>query len=161
MPVPTSAQFHTYASIHEQVAEAVAGLTSAQLQMVPTSGAWSIQQVLIHLADSEVVGYERLRRIIAEDHPLLHPYDEDAWGRNLHYHQQDPRLALELFRLLRQASAALLQQLSPETWERVGLHTENGEMSLYAAFQTYLNHGLTHLHQIEKTRSQLSSTDTH
>lgn len=156
MPVPTAAQFQIYTSIHEQVATAVADLTPAQLQAVPDPGAWSIQQILIHLADSEAVGYERLRRIIAEDHPLLHPYDEDAWGRHLHYHQQDPRLALELFHLLRQASAALLQQVSPASWERVGLHTENGEMSLYTTFLAYLDHGLAHLHQIEETRRHLS-----
>lgn len=156
MPVPTATEFQSYTSIHEQVTSAIADLTAAQLQKVPASDAWSIQQILIHLADSEVVGYERLRRIIAEDHPLLRPYDEDAWGRHLYYHQQDPHLALELFRLLRQASAALLQQVPPATWERVGLHTENGEMSLYTTFLTYLNHGLAHLHQIEETRRQLS-----
>ena len=155
MPIPTSEQFHTYTTIHKQIATAVAGLTSAQLQATPTPGAWSIQQILVHLADSEVIGYERIRRVIAEDHPLLQPYDEEAWGSNLHYHQQDPQFVLELFRLLRQASTALLHLLPAEAWERVGLHTENGEMSLYTIFQAYHDHGIAHLQQIENARQQL------
>jgi uncharacterized damage-inducible protein DinB len=155
MSLPTSEQFHTYATIHAQIAAAVAGLTSAQLQALPAPGEWSIQQILVHLADSEVIGYERIRRVIAEDHPRLQPYNEEAWGNNLHYHQQDPQFALELFRLLRQASAELLRLLPAEAWERVGLHTENGEMSLYTIFQTYHNHGIAHLQQIENTRQRL------
>lgn len=155
MPIPTSDQFHAYVTIHERIAAAIAGLTPAQLQMIPVEGEWSIQQILIHLPDSEAVGYERIRRIIAEEHPTLQPYDEDAWARNLHYHQQDPHLALELFKLLRQSSAALLHQLPATTWERTGLHAENGPMSLYTVFQTYLNHGEVHLEQIENAKQRL------
>lgn len=155
MPIPIPEQIETYAIIAERVTAAIAGLTPAQMQATPVPGEWSIHQIVIHLADSEVVGYERIRRTIAEERPLLQPYDENAWGSNLYYHQQDPRLALELFKLLRQASAALLRQLPSETWERVGVHTENGEMSLYSIFQTYLNHGEAHLRQIENVKQHL------
>src|SRR5579862_1914167 len=137
MSVPTPEQFHAYATVHERIAAAIAGLTSEQLQTNLTENEWSIQQVLLHLPDSEAVGYERIRRIIAEEHPTLQSFDEEAWARNLHYDQQDPRLALELFKLLRQNSAALLHHLPATAWERVGMHTENGVMSLYKVFQTY------------------------
>ncbi len=155
MPVPTPEQFHAYATIHEQIAAAIAELTSAQLQSSPASGGWSIHQILIHLPDSEAVGHERMRRTIAEERPHLQNYDEDAWGSKLYYHQQDPQLALALFKLLRQSSAALLRQLPAESWERVGLHTENGEMSLHDIFLVYLNHGEAHLHQIEDAKQYL------
>src|SRR5690242_21719841 len=104
MSAPTPEQFHSYATIYERIAAAIAGLTTEQLQTSPADNEWSIQQVLLHLPDSEAVGYERIRRIIAEERPTLHPYDEEAWARNLYYHQQDPHLALELFKLLRQSS---------------------------------------------------------
>jgi hypothetical protein len=58
-------------------------------------------------------------------------------------------------KLLRQTSAALLRQLPAETWERTGLHTTNGEMSLYSIFQTYLQHGEAHLRQIEDVKRRL------
>src|SRR5689334_17780649 len=142
MLVPTSAQLHAYASIPQQIQACVAELDSEQLQATPQPGEWSIQQVLIHLADSEAIGYERLRRIIAENQAQLLTYDESGWSQKLFYHQQDPQLALELFTLLRRANAALLNLLPAETWERTGQHEESGEMSLYAAFQVYLNHAL-------------------
>lgn len=155
MFVPTPEQFHTYATIHERIAATIAGLTSEQLQTRLAENEWSIQQVLLHLPDSEAVGYERIRRVIAEERPPLQPYDEDAWARNLHYHQQDPHLALELFKLLRQSSAALLQHLPAAAWGRVGLHAENGKVSLSTLFQTYLNHGEVHLQQIEGVKRRL------
>ncbi len=155
MPVPISEQFQVYATIHEQIAASIDGLTPAQMQIIPASGEWSIHQILIHLPDSEAVGYERIRRVIAEERPTLQDYDEDAWTRNLHYHRQDPQMALALFKLLRQTSAALLRQLPAETWERTGLHTTNGEMSLYSIFQTYLQHGEAHLRQIEDVKRRL------
>lgn len=159
MPMPTSEEFHIYATFPEQIAAAVAELTPEQLLAIPAPGSWSVQQVLIHLADSEVIGYERLRRIIAEDYPPLQPYDEEAWGNNLYYHQQDPQLALALFSLLRQASAALLKQLPADTWERKGLHAANGEIDLYASFLAYLNHGKSHLQQIEQALQQIAISE--
>ncbi|GHO99483.1 hypothetical protein KSF_095310 [Reticulibacter mediterranei] len=155
MLVPTPEQIHSYATIHERIAVAIAELTPNQLQMRPADNEWSIQQVLLHLPDSEAVGYERIRRIIAEERPVLQLYDEDAWACNLHYHQQDPHLALELFKLLRQSSAVLLQQLPAADWKRVGLHAVNGAMNLYTIFQTYLHHGEAHLRQIEDVKRRL------
>lgn len=155
MPVPTPDQIQAYATIHERIAAAIAGLTAAQLQTPPAPDEWSIHQVLIHLADSEAICYERLRRIIAEERPPIQPYDEEAWGRNLLYHQQDPQLALNLFKLLRQASAALLRQLPAATWGRAGQHAQKGEMSLHETFLTFLDHSTAHLQQIESTRQHL------
>jgi hypothetical protein len=144
-----------YATIHERIVAALAELTPEQMQMFPLPGEWSIHQIILHLADSEVVGYERIRRVIAEERPPLLAYDEEAWTRNLQYHQQDPTLALDLFRLLRQASAALLSQLPADRWQRIGLHSENGEISLSALFLTYANHGEAHLRQIEHVKKHL------
>lgn len=148
MPMPTSEELYTYATFHEQVTTAVAELTLEQLLAVPVPDSWSVQQILIHLADSEVIGYERLRRIIAEEYPPLQPYDEEAWASRLYYQQQDPQLALALFTLLR--------QLPAETWERKGLHAANGEVDLYTTFLAYLNHGKSHLQQLEQTLQQLA-----
>ena len=155
MPVPTSEQLHAYAFVHEDIANALNGLTTAQLQTTPAPGEWSVQQILVHLADSESVNYQRLRITLAEDHPTLSDWDEERWASNLYYHQQDPFLALELFHVLRQLSTTLLQQLSSPAWERTAFHPVNGEMSVYDLFLRHLNHGTAHLQQIEKIKQQL------
>ncbi len=155
MPIPTPEQIDAYESAPSDIAAAIEGLSESQMQHVPGSGEWSIHEVIVHLADSEAVGFERLRRTIAEERPVLQAYDEDAWARHLSYHIQDRELALALLTLQRRSTAELLRTLSAETWKRVGVHAERGEMSLYDIFDLYLQHGSIHLAQIERLKRSL------
>ena len=66
---------------------AVAGLSEEQLKAFVVPGTWSIQQIVIHLSDSELIGADRLKRIIAMDSAVLQSYDETAFSNNLHYHE--------------------------------------------------------------------------
>ena len=120
----------------------------------PTPDEWSIHEVILHLPDSETFVYERLRRVLAEERPTLQAFAESLWAQNLEYRRQDYRLALALFKAQRAANAALLRHLPDEAWLRMGVHTENGEMSLYDIFTTYLRHGEVHLRQIEQIKEQ-------
>ncbi|MDQ6661156.1 MAG: DinB family protein [Chloroflexota bacterium] len=150
MPVPTPEQLEKYEKLPFRIAGSIDGLTEAQFHHKPAEGEWSIHEVLIHLADSEMIGSHRLRKTIAEEHPTLQGYDEAAWAKNLAYQTQNRELALDLFKAQHLSTAALLRTLSPQQWERTALHSENGEMSLYDIFLVYLDHGQLHLAQIER-----------
>src|SRR5688572_3969864 len=71
---------------------AIRGLTREDLLCVPPAeanvGRWSIQQVVIHCMDSELVSAARLKRMIAEDNPTLIGYDENKFAANLFYDEQ-------------------------------------------------------------------------
>ncbi len=155
MPVPTVEQIAAYETTPAKIAETIRGLSDEQILRRPTPQEWSIHEVILHLPDSETFVYERLRRTIAEERPMLHAYSESVWAEKLDYRQQDYHLALALFTAQRLASAALLRQQPDETWQRVGIHSENGAMSLYEIFMAYLRHGQTHLQQIEQLKEQL------
>ncbi len=155
MSVPTPEQIHAFEAAPSQVAAAIAGLNAKQMQFSPADGEWSIHEVVVHLADSESVGFGRLRKTIAEEKPLVTVYDEEAWASNLMYHVQDYNLALTLFTALRRSTAALLRMLPAEAWERTCVHPERGVMSLYDVFQLYLDHGNVHLSQIERLKRAL------
>jgi hypothetical protein len=155
MPIPTHEQIAAYESAPDRIAAAIIGLSDEQLLAQPIPGEWSIHEILIHLPDSEAFGGERLRRTIAEEHPTLQAYPESIWAERLDYKKQSYHLALALFTAQRRANAALLRQLPAQTWERTGIHTERGEMSLYEIFQTYLAHAEAHLQQIEQVKKQL------
>ncbi len=58
----------------------MAGVSEAEMDYVPSPGRWTIRQILGHLTDSEMVGADRLRRVIAEDNPTLMGYDEKLWA---------------------------------------------------------------------------------
>jgi uncharacterized damage-inducible protein DinB len=138
MTVATFAQLESYSSIPTRVAHAIEGLSETQWYHTPTEGEWNIHEVVIHLADSEVVGFWRVRKTLAEQDSLLAVY-----------RQQDPALALRLFTDLRTSTAALLKLIPNDAWERTSIHAERGKMTVYDIFQIYLEHGENHLRQIE------------
>lgn len=152
MPGATAELIDTYEAVPSSIVAAIEGLTEAQLLHEPGEGEWSIHKVLIHLADSEAVGYWRIRKTLAEDEPELAVYDEAQWADALNYNLQDRNLALKLFAALRSSSAALLRIIPQEAWERTGIHVENGRMTVYDLFTTYLEHGEVHLRQIERIK---------
>ncbi len=155
MSKATSAQMSAFAATPLHVANEIADLTATQLLQAPGEGEWSIHEVLIHLADSESIGFWRLRKTLAEQEPRLDVYDEAAWARNLLYLQQDHKLALQLFSDLRASSAALLQLIPEEAWEHTAIHAERGKLTVYDLFITYLEHGENHLQQIARIKQAL------
>lgn len=157
MPVATTQLIENYESIPSSITAAMEGLTETQILYKAREGEWSIHEIVIHLADSEAIGYTRIRKTLAEHEPVLTVYDEAAWAEKLNYHQQDRNLALQLFSTLRLASAALLRTISSDAWERVGLHPENGKMTVYNLFNLYLEHGEVHLRQIERVKKLLAT----
>jgi len=118
-------------------------------------GKWSIQEVIQHLADSELVGGFRLRMVLAQDRPRLTGYDQDLWATRLDYRNIDIREALEQFVALRRVNARLWQHLTPGDLARVGLHDERGEESLEHMRRLYAAHDLLHLQQLKRIRVAL------
>ena len=56
--------------------QAVEGLTRDDLLARPGPGLWSIQEVVIHLADSDAISIDRMKRMVTEDNPSLLYADE-------------------------------------------------------------------------------------
>ena len=108
-------------------------------------GCWSIREHLVHIADSEVNSYVRCRRFIGEPGQPLMAYDENAWAAALSYSGQDPRNAVELFRLLRHQTYALIKALPESAWANVCYHPENGDMTLDDWLDVYEAHIPEHL----------------
>ncbi len=157
MPVPTPEQLDAYEMAPSSIMVALENLDEAQIRQTPAENEWSIHEIVIHLADSEAVGYIRLRMAIAEDDPLLPIYEQAAWAKRLKYDAQARGLALALFANLRAASAALLRTLAAEEWERVATHPERGRMSVCDLFNLYSEHGEVHLQQIERIKQTFNA----
>ena len=74
-----------YADGPRVVEEALDGITEAELDARPGGEDWTARQIVHHLADSEMTGTLRLRRLLAEDHPVLQGYDEMEFSRRPFY----------------------------------------------------------------------------
>ncbi|MGD9722985.1 MAG: DinB family protein [Pirellulales bacterium] len=145
-----------YAAGATQPAEAIAGLAREELNAFPVPGTWSIQQIVVHLMDSDLIGADRMKRVAAEDKPpTLIGYDESAFARGLFYDQLDPRLACEVFEKNRLLTAEVLRRLPAAAFERTGNHNEHGTMTLAELLENYVGHLNHHLKFIREKRKLL------
>src|SRR5437588_11077478 len=83
----------------EKLRQASRGLTREDLLAVPVPGTWSIQQIVLHLMDSDLIAADRMKRVIAEDNPTLIGFDETKFAKNLHYEEQSAADAATIFDL--------------------------------------------------------------
>ena len=134
------------------VAAAVAGASEAELDHSPGPSQWTARQVMCHMADSEIVGADRFRRVIAEDNPTMIGYNEKAWALKLDYGYRPAVTALEVFRVVRQATYDLLKDLPEAAFQRAGVHTEHGKITVLELLDIYARHAESHARQIERAR---------
>ena len=138
----------------ELVAVAATGAAGAELDWTPGPDKWSVRQILCHLADSEIVGADRIRRIIAEENPAIVAYDQDAWARNLDYTRRKVSVALDTFRRIRGGNFELLKDMPEPAWERAGTHSQHGRLPLLQLVEIYARHAESHTAQIRDVRQQ-------
>ncbi len=131
----------------------VAGLTEAQLDARPADGGWTPREVVHHTADSEMTAGIRLRRLIAEDDPLIVGYDGDEFARRLHYDERPVGPALDAIAAVRATTAEILTRLSEAEWGRTGTHSESGPYGVEIWLEIYAAHCHEHADQIRRARA--------
>jgi hypothetical protein len=141
----------------EALRQAVAGLSPEQSTRPEAPGKWSVQQVVLHLADSELVGGFRFRMVLAHDAPILPGYDQDLWAERLRYQEADLEAALDDFATLRRSNLRLLDGASAADWERVMRHAERGDESLAQMARLYAGHDRVHLNQIARIQRAIGA----
>src|SRR5258706_11485439 len=130
----------------QRVKDAIAGLTQEELRVFPVPGTWSIQQIVIHLQNADAVVVDRMKRIIAENNPLLIAFDENLWVKNLFYADQPAATAAELLDLTRRQFVHVLRRLPESAWEeRTGIHNKRGKVTLGEMLEIYTKHLAHHL----------------
>ena len=140
-----------YRGGYAAVEAALAEITEEELDRPGPDGGWSARQVAHHLADSEATAFVRLRRLIAEDEPMIVGYDEPEYARRLHY-DRPVGSSLAVLRAVRVASLELLESLSPAEWDRGGTHTESGPYSVDDWLRIEATHSHDHAEQIRAAR---------
>ena len=102
----------------------------ARLRRRPAPGEWAIIEDVAHLADTEERALGRVRRMLAEDHPQLEPFDQEALAVHRRYLELDLEQELARLEQLRGRHLAVLEALDAAGWERTGQHGEHGVMSV-------------------------------
>jgi hypothetical protein len=145
----------TYATGGELLRASVAGLTREDMLAHPVAGTWSIQEIVIHLQDSDLVGIHRMQRLAAENNPLVIGYDETKFTQTLRPDLQSVEDAVTILDLSRKQFAKVLRALPDETFERTGVHNEVGTIKLGVQVKKYHEHLLHHLKFVKEKRRLL------
>jgi len=137
------------------VNEAVKNLMKDQLLAHPVPGTWSIQEIVIHLVDSDLVFADRMKRVIAEENPTLIGFDEAKWAAAMGYADQSFQNALAMLDLNHKQMARILHKLPEEALQRKGTHNQAGEITLLQLIEGANNHIEHHLKFLREKRKML------
>jgi hypothetical protein len=145
----------------EKLRRAYEGLTSEQLQAVPPDGSWTLQKIAVHLLDADLIGSDRMKRIASMPIPLLVGFDETAFANLPGSELLSAQDSIELFHRNRSMTAILLRHLPDGAFERFGIHTEGGKVTLAEMLENYIHHLEHHLAFVAKKRSHFASHSGH
>lgn len=119
-------QIKTYTN---RLREAVDSLNDEQLNKTYREGAWTVRQLVHHIADSQLNMYQRLKLALTDDNPSVPAFDEEKWAV-----QPDTKLPVEssirMLEGINERIVALGQTLTEEQLDRVFIHQVNGKITV-------------------------------
>lgn len=132
------------------VRQLVRGVPDTVLRARPGDGEWAIIEVVAHVADTDERALARTRRMLAEDEPVLEPYDQAALAIERRYIGMDLGEQLARFAEVRAGQVRLLEGLDDAGWSRVGVHGEHGRVSVQQLAAHTAGEDADHLAQIAR-----------
>lgn len=128
-------------------------LGAPELARAYAPGKWSIRFILHHLADSETVLFDRIRRVLSEPRQVLWVFDQDAWAKGLDYSQVPLDLSRQVYESVRNA----IIYYAGIHYEKHGhlefVHSVTGVRTLKDEFDKVASHNTHHLSQIRAALS--------
>jgi hypothetical protein len=114
----------------------------------PSPDRYSPKELLYHLAEVEKAFYARYRLIAEQERPTLTVYDAHDALQEERYTGGAVEEGLRLFSEARARSLEFLNSLPVEARDRVGIHPEFGEWSIFQQVQLCVAHDLLHLSDV-------------
>ena len=147
-------RIETITNLPARVADAVAGLSEAQIETPYRPGGWTVRQTVHHIADSHANSLIRFKLALTEDEvPTIRPYYEDRWAE-----LGDSRLpidvSLKMLDAIHSRWIALLNSMSEADYQKKFIHPETGEWTLDAALALYAWHSQHHTAHITSLRER-------
>jgi DinB superfamily len=139
------------------VAAALENISDRELDARPAPGKWTAREIVHHLADSEMTSAIRLRRLLAEDRPVIVGYDQEEFARRLFY-DRPVAASLDAFRAAREVTAEILDRMTDAQWARQGTHTEDGAYGTVEWLRIYAAHAHNHADQIRRARGSAAAS---
>lgn len=120
------------------------------LQLRDGNDGWNSVEIVSHLADWDGIYATRIRNAVTEDRPMIVPYDPLARFESQGYASRTRDEVLLWFTERRTELIDLLRSLESEQWQRISIHPEDGEMSVYDIAFNIVLHDINHIEQLFK-----------
>jgi hypothetical protein len=138
----------------QQLNEAIDELLSSDLQAInwayqSAPDKWSKKEIIGHLIDSALINLQRFVRCTYEENFKL-TYEQVQWVRAQHYREADINKLLDLWELLNEQIARVLQNYPADRLKvhRYKIKTTESPYSVEWLAQDYVEHLEHHLKQI-------------
>jgi hypothetical protein len=138
----------------ELMAVVLTGVFGEEEDFSPAPGKWTARQIMAHLADAELVYAVRMRQVVAENNPPFLAFDQNLWAERLDYARRKPKQSLESFRRLRGEIHEFLKELPESAFERTGMHSKDGVLTLRQLVERLADHAESHARGLQNLREE-------
>ena len=110
----------------DEIGTVIGGLSDDILSRRPAAKSWAPKEIVSHLRDVEEITMDRFDMMLNMGEPKFPNFDPDRWAEERQYLRNDAEEALAAFRRRPEETLRFLEKLSPEQWQRVGIHPRAG-----------------------------------
>jgi len=137
-------QISTYTT---RLRETVDSLSDDDLNKTYRDGSWTVQQLVHHIADSQLNMFQRLKMALTDDNPTVPNFDQDKWAV-----QPDTNLPVEssikILEGINERIVSLANHITEEQLTRSFTHEINGKITVQtklAKLSWHQEHHLAHI----------------
>jgi hypothetical protein len=139
------------ASTPDNVSKLIEGVPNELLKERDSTQEFSILENVCHLRDIELEGYTpRIKRILAEQLPLLPDVDGGQLAVERNYNSQNIGAALQSFIFAREQNVALLRTLTADQFGREGNLQGVGNVTLAKLLLMMQEHDKIHIAEVKR-----------
>jgi hypothetical protein len=116
----------------------------------PADDGWKVHDLVVHLADAVLVQSMRLRRMVAEDYPVLQAVDQDKWLRGLSSPHRSAELARVIVEALLASDVEMVELAQPKVFDRRAYHPVRGDITFTGVVEALVERSEQILADIER-----------
>lgn len=129
-----------YASGAMQLRDTMRPAENVDVDARPIPGKWSLREVVCHLADTEIVYADRMKRVLAEDNPTFFEADPNLFRPALFCAQRPLGREIDVVEVIRAHMLPILRCCDANAFLRTGVHSLDGPLTLATLLERVTAH---------------------
>jgi uncharacterized damage-inducible protein DinB len=135
-----------------ELRNALEGIDDEGLEARYRPGAWTLRQLVHHIADGHGNSYFRFKLAMTEDSPAVKTWEETLWAETPDARIPPIESSLRMIDGIHERWACLLDTMTPADFARVYSHPQNGDVPLDWLLQYMAWHGRHHVAHVHIAR---------